>query len=190
MSESNPLPGNRPAPAKPSKSLLDKFAVEAENLRMQAADHRVTASAAHEAHQRAAAEADEVSTRYQHALTELERIRQEVEAARAELDATLQKADEHRARGQQHQAHAEQLLADAAYLDEVVARAQILPVFAEKCTCTLPGAPDYAERRNTCPVHGAPTSPAGPAGDTKTDPPPPIESLPVVHPKSRGSRKK
>lgn len=186
MSESNPIVPPGPAP---SKTLLDKFAVEADKLRMQAADHKVTASAAHEAHQVAAGEADELSAHYQHLLAEMERLRKLAEQARADLDAKLKAADEHRERASHHGAAADELLGDASYLDGVVAR-------AKNCPCGGPDAAAYDEQRETCPIHHrAPAPPALVSApvETRTDPPPPPveaqDEKPHTH-RIRGSKRR
>lgn len=139
----------KPGPA-PSASLLTQFTQEADRKRVEAGDSKVTASAAAEAAKVAQADAEQYGD-------QLTALLAEVERARALFDEKVAEADHHRARAMQHEARAAELLNDAAYLDEVAARATTAPPQTPTqpaCSCTIPGAPDAAERAAACPIHG------------------------------------
>ncbi|TDD32472.1 hypothetical protein E1287_22555 [Actinomadura sp. KC06] len=128
----------QPGPA-PSSTLLTQFAQEADRKRMEAGEHKVTASTAAEAASVAQANADQLAEQLRPLMAEVDRIR-------AVLDEQTTKADEHRTRAREHEARAAELLNDVAYLDEIAARAGRPPA---PCSCTAPDAGDAA-----CPIHG------------------------------------
>lgn len=139
----------QPGPA-PSVRLLGEFASRSAGMRDEAATCTTQAAAERQAAQLAQADADQMSEQLRALLAEVERVKQAMDAKAAE-------ADEHRVNAERHGEKAAELMGDAAWMDEVNARAGRLPAFQPTCCCNpLPGAPDAEERRAACPIHGSP----------------------------------
>jgi septal ring factor EnvC (AmiA/AmiB activator) len=164
MSDLNKVAPAQAGPA-PSPNLLDEFAHRGDRMRAEAGNCKVTASASAEAAQEAERELADMTARYNTVSAELERIRREAEELARSLTEQQQAMDRHRQRAAEHEKKAAELLNDAAYLDEVVARApRRFPNLAPQCICVMPGAPNAAARAAACPVHSTAAANGGPNG--------------------------
>lgn len=141
-------PANVQVGPAPSPALLGEFAQRANAKRDEAATCSTNADAEMQAEKLARADVDQMGEQIRPLLAEVERIR-------GELDKRLSEADRHRTNAERYGAKARELLNDAAWMDEINARAGRLPAFQPTCCCNpLPGAPDAEQRRAACPIHG------------------------------------